>query len=120
MAKSSRIKKASFDKYKKILLEKRSLLVNDIQKMEESALAPSKSFEEDGAFEREILFGLIESQENIIREIDEALKRIADKSFSICSECEKPISSKRLLAKPSSRMCLKCRIIYEEKSLNHL
>lgn len=121
--KSSRAKKSSkrlpkkpdTTKYKKILLIKRSLLTGDIHKMEKEASTSSRSFKEEGTYEREILFGLIESQEVAIREIDAALQRMKNGSFGICKECDKPIDSKRLLAKPSSRMCLDCRVAYEKE-----
>lgn len=121
--KSSRAKKSSkrlprkpaTTKYKEILLKRRSLLTNDIRRMEEEASTSSRSFEEDGTYEREILFGLIESQEGAIREIDAALQRMKNGSFGICKECDKPIGSKRLLAIPASQMCLDCRTAYEKE-----
>jgi len=112
----TRAKKQSLEKYRETLLDRRSFLIKDIREMEKTVAAtPPKSPEDDKSFEREILFGLIESQEAAIRDIDKALRRIKDGTFGICSVCGKAINKKRLKAKPSSELCLKCRMKYEEE-----
>ena len=118
--KTTSLARTSFKRFKIALLERRSLLIGDIRKMEQNAAVPAKSFEEDGMFEREILFGLIESQEAAVRDIDEALKRIEEKTFGICVQCNEPIGEKRLLAKPSSKLCLNCRVAYEKETYGTL
>lgn len=40
--------------------------------------------------------------------LHQALKRIADKSYGICLECENPISEKRLQAVPYAPLCKTC------------
>lgn len=53
-----------------------------------------------------------ESQE--IREIKEALGRIEKGQYGVCTRCGQPISSKRLLLAPMSRMCTACKSEMEE------
>jgi DnaK suppressor protein len=53
-----------------------------------------------------------ESQE--IKEIKEALGRIEKGQFGICTRCGQPISRKRLLLAPVSRLCTTCKSEMEE------
>jgi DnaK suppressor protein len=43
-----------------------------------------------------------------LREIDAALRRMADGSFGECRHCEEPIDSRRLDADPTARLCIDC------------
>jgi DnaK suppressor protein len=43
-----------------------------------------------------------------LREIDAALRRIADGSYGECARCEEPIDSRRLDADPTARLCIDC------------
>ena len=94
----------------KRLLEKREQLLNDIgnMKADEAVRIPSKDPEEFD-YEVEITRGLIETEEREIREIDDALARIADKTFGTCESCGKGISIVRLKSLPNSRLCLPCK-----------
>ena len=40
---------------------------------------------------------------------EEALKRIEDKTFGTCTECEKSIPKQRLTAMPWAGLCLECQ-----------
>ena len=41
--------------------------------------------------------------------VSEALKRIENNTYGICSECEEPISPKRLAALPWAKFCISCQ-----------
>jgi len=41
--------------------------------------------------------------------VSEALKRIETGEYGICSECEEPISERRLNAIPWAKFCIKCQ-----------
>jgi DnaK suppressor protein len=45
----------------------------------------------------------------LLREIADALHRIAQGSYAVCMECEEPISAKRLDAVPWARYCVTCQ-----------
>ena len=60
-------------------------------------------------FEREMLLGLAGSEHDLLYSIDSALKRLKEKSFGICTKCEKNISIKRLSAVPYTQLCIKCQ-----------
>ncbi|MDD5168820.1 MAG: TraR/DksA C4-type zinc finger protein [Syntrophales bacterium] len=48
-------------------------------------------------------------ERELIREIEEALTRIDRGEFGICQTCGRPISEKRLWAKPTSLLCIECK-----------
>lgn len=41
-------------------------------------------------------------------QIEEALKRVEDKSYGLCQDCEEPILEKRLLSNPHFQTCVSC------------
>lgn len=60
-------------------------------------------------FDREFALGLVSNQQEFLYEIDEALKRMEEKTFGRCENCEKDIPLKRLKAVPFARFCIKCQ-----------
>lgn len=47
--------------------------------------------------------------EREIRDIDDALERIENRSFGLCEGCSGPIPSARLTAIPVARHCIRCK-----------
>jgi RNA polymerase-binding protein DksA len=47
--------------------------------------------------------------ENALRDINNALERIENKTYGICKYCKKPIGKKRLLARPVASTCVECK-----------
>jgi DnaK suppressor protein len=45
----------------------------------------------------------------LLREVSDALQRLAHGHYGVCMECEEPISVKRLEAVPWARYCVKCQ-----------
>jgi DnaK suppressor protein len=43
-----------------------------------------------------------------LSQIEAALKRIDEKTYGLCTDCEEPIPEKRLLANPYSLTCVSC------------
>ena len=43
-----------------------------------------------------------------LNQIDSALRRIEDKSYGLCQDCEDPIPEKRLLSNPYFQTCVSC------------
>lgn len=59
-------------------------------------------------FEDELDVGLMAMEAAQLEDIDDAIKRIDDGSYGICTTCEKPIPRKRLEILPFARRCLQC------------
>lgn len=69
-------------------------------------------------YEREFNLGIVSGEREVLLEIEDALKRIEDKSFGVCSACNKIIGSTRLKAIPYTRHCRKCQEVVEKNSPN--
>ncbi len=114
MNNSGKITPEELEKFRELLLRKRQELVGDVDNMKDDALKKSRS---DAAgdlsampihmadigsdnYEQEFTLGLIENEQNLLKEIDEALDRINNGTFGICLGTGKPISKARLKLKP--------------------
>jgi DnaK suppressor protein len=54
-------------------------------------------------------------ERKLIQKIKEALDRIENGTFGICDSCGKPISEKRLMARPVTTQCIECKTEDEQK-----
>jgi DnaK suppressor protein len=66
--------------------------------------------------DREINFILNDREREKLLAIDEALLRIADKTYGICESCEGEIQLGRLKILPFTRLCVKCQEENEKES----
>jgi RNA polymerase-binding protein DksA len=105
---------------KKWLLAKRKILIGDVSQMQDEALMKERqeagsqdisNFADLGSdnFEQEFTVGLIENEEEELREIEQALTRIQENRYGICEHCNKPVQQSRLLALPHARLCIECK-----------
>ncbi len=67
------------------------------------------------SYDREFSLGLATNAQKILYEIDEALKRVDEKTFGDCLSCGKPVNRRRLTAIPYARMCIECQSKEEMK-----
>ena len=103
-----------------LLKMKQRMLSGDISHMEEESLQRGKqesasrdisSFADHGTdnFEQEFTIGLIENEEEALREIEDALVRIQEGTFGACETCGKRVSKERLKIVPYTRHCIECQ-----------
>ena len=59
-------------------------------------------------------FALMEMESETLRKIDEALLRLDEGTYGICSECDESISEMRLKALPFATLCRDCQEQAEE------
>lgn len=52
--------------------------------------------------------------EKTLEDIEGALKRIEEGAYGICKYCHKPISAKRLMARPVASACITCKTELQE------
>ena len=52
---------------------------------------------------------LEDNLEKALRDVNQALERLAKGKYGICKYCSKPIEDKRLLIRPSSSACMVCK-----------
>jgi RNA polymerase-binding protein DksA len=96
--------------FRDLLLEQRSELVGDLNAMEKSALSTHGGNLSNlpihmadigtDTYDQDFTLSLAEAERRRLKEIDEALRRIEDKTYGICQMTGKPIPKARLKAKP--------------------
>lgn len=59
-------------------------------------------------FEQEFTLGLLQNEEQLLEEINAALKRLEQGVFGLCEECKRPIPRARLEALVYTRHCVDC------------
>lgn len=57
---------------------------------------------------------LVDRQVTEMREVEAALKRLADLDFGDCIECGGEIGFERLMAYPTARRCVRCQALHEK------
>lgn len=60
-------------------------------------------------YEIEFSLGRATDEQKLLYSIDEALRRINEKTYGNCLQCSKPISKKRLRAVPHTELCIDCQ-----------
>lgn len=105
-APKSPFNKKELERYREILLKKRHELVGDVANLEGEALNASSGslshtpqhIAEQGteSFDQALSLDIAQVDRNLIKEIDEALTRIAAGTYGVCLLMHKPISKDRL------------------------
>lgn len=118
VSKAKKLSRKEMDFYKKLLIELRKKIVGDLQKIEGDTLNTNQrdasgdlsgySFHmadmASDNYDRELNIGLASNEQQILNEIDIALKRIEDGTYGTCELTGDPIPKKRLLAMPYTRL----------------
>ncbi len=66
--------------------------------------------------ERELSMNIVSSEQEILYQIDDALKRLDEGSFGVCQQCNQPITMSRLKAVPYASLCISCQRVKEQKN----
>ena len=101
------------------LLSLREAMSGQISALKDASLERrDKRFtEEDGteAFDRDFALNLARSEQDAVFEIDEALRRIEQRTYGICEMTGKQIEKPRLEAIPYTRLCVEAQAELEKK-----
>jgi DnaK suppressor protein len=117
------MKKQRLDFFRKRLLKMRGDILNKAKKLKEDSYTLGTDGIQDMAdaasnsYNVDILMSISDNDLNLLKDIDNALDKIANKTYGICEECEENISEKRLEANPVARYCITCKRIIEEKGI---
>ena len=109
------LSKNDLDRYRKILVEKREMLVANAQSTlhEDMTLDANDLPDEMDLASSEYLqsfqFRLRGREKHFIEKIDRALAKIELGEFGTCDECGEEISAKRIEARPETPLCIKCK-----------
>lgn len=69
------------------------------------------------AYSKELNFSLSDAEREILVQIEEALERIADNNYGVCTNCGAQIGDKRLQAIPWTPFCIDCQELNEQALL---
>ena len=122
------MKKAESDLYRERLLSLRARLRGDVSAMADVALRKAGMQGADASampihmaelgsdnFEQEFTLSLMQTEEDTLGLIEEALVRIEGGEYGKCIECDGAIPKTRLNALPFTPVCIRCA----EKNENH-
>ena len=117
-----------FESYQKMLLKTKDQIAGDIRNLSEenSGSGNDRSGDVSGhalhmadvatdMYDREFTLSLASNDRELLYAVDEALARIKDGSFGVCTDCKKPIPATHLKAIPHARTCMKCQEKLEAK-----
>lgn len=121
------MRKREIEKIKTGLLRERAKLLGDSESLQKLALAEKRSesagdlsampihFADMGTdtYHQEVNVSLMESENELVEEINNALDRIVAGTYGACPKCDKKISSERLKALPSAKHCIDCQLEIE-------
>ncbi len=112
--------------FRNLLLEKRREIIGDVGSMESEAFKGGSNLSNmpihmadvgTDNFEQEFTLGLIESERQILREIQEALVRVDNGSYGICMGTAKQIPRVRLEAVPWAKYTIEYSRLLESGKL---
>jgi len=116
----AKLTKSQLNQFKSILVQYLQHLGVKLENMEESVLrGEAESGPEDGddfgsgGGVREFQIGLIENENEILQEVNQALTRIENGEFGLCMFCNEAIPLGRLEVRPYARFCLEHQRQYE-------
>jgi RNA polymerase-binding protein DksA len=116
----SRLSQQDLELFRRLLLEKRADLVGDVNHIQQHALKKTRQDASgdlsrmpihmadvgSDSYEQELTLGLLQGEQRLLRDIDEALQRIDGGTYGICLATGKPITKARLKAQPWARHCI--------------
>ncbi len=115
--------KAELDHFRKIILEKRKQIIEELELMSEAMNDSSGGdyFEENSPYslhmeqgtdtmEKEKNYLLAARQRKFLEYLDDAMKRIDKGVYGFCQDCGKLIDMARLEAVPHAQLCITCKL----------
>ena len=116
----------NIERYKKVLLKLRARVEDDFEGLRQgivedsghpsdmSHLRTHLADLDDEGIEIDLIMGQTEHQ--ILRDIEDALERMATGAYGTCEDCGNPISEKRLRAIPYTAVCVPCEEVREKSA----
>src|SRR5215510_618126 len=110
--------KQKLEYFRNLLLEQRRRATEDLLNDRATALEGDDGVEDSGEMSesdlnRSTALALASRQSQLIKEIDEALDRIEDGTYGLCTRCGKPLDEERLKAMPTAKYDAECQAAIE-------
>ena len=126
--KSLSLTKDQIKHFRQLLITERTKLADEIKTIaREASISPREASGDLSAYtvhmadmaadtyDRELSMNLVTGEQELLYQIDDALKRLDDGSFGICQQCSQPITMSRLKAVPYASMCINCQRTKEQQ-----
>lgn len=106
--------------FKRILEKQRAALLTEAEKTVNGMTASPGQFPDPAdrashVSDETFLLRIRDRERKLLLKIDEALERINDGSFGVCSVCGDDIPEQRLLVRPVTTLCIECKTKQEEQ-----
>ncbi len=115
--------------FRQLLITERARCVNEIKSIaQETSKSPREASGDlsgytvhmadmaADTYERELSMNIVSTEQEVLYQIDDALKCLDDGSYGICQQCDGAISMSRLKAVPYASMCISCQRVKEQKN----
>lgn len=107
--------------FRKSLLEQKEKIVKKLSqfynesKEVETDIAQDVVDKAESSYTKEFLLSLSNGERNLLKLIDDALRRLKTEEFGVCQMCGKAIGKKRLNVVPWAPYCIECQQKKEEE-----
>ncbi len=100
-----------FTQVEKVLKARRDELISNLERRDGIQIeqAPDALDAVQNLMMREFAVDQIDRESRLLRQIEDALARIARGAYGTCAHCEEDISPKRLAAVPWASLCIHCQ-----------
>jgi RNA polymerase-binding protein DksA len=109
---------SDLERYKQMLLQLRGRLTGEVERIIE---AVQQDVQAPGTISHlpvhpadqasdglDVEVDILKNEQEILKEVDEALLRIQDRTYGGCQQCGQPIAANRLDAIPFTPYCVRC------------
>jgi DnaK suppressor protein len=80
----------------------------------EITACPDLNDQATAEMDQHFMLSLKERERNLLKQIDDALARLATDRYGICEECGEEIPLRRLQARPMTTLCIACKTLQEQ------
>ena len=80
----------------------------------EITACPDLNDQATAEMDQRFMLSLKERERNLLKQIDDALARLAADKYGVCEECGEEIPLRRLQARPMTTLCIACKTLQEE------
>ena len=123
-AKAVKVNKRESEKHRRALIEKKEELSREMLKNKDAGQENAEEITQDiadkasSSYTKEFLFSLSDGERILVQQIDQALARIDEGNYGLCTHCGNPVPEKRLEAVPWTPYCVDCMELAEKGLLD--
>ncbi len=114
------LRREKLESVKGLLLSRREALARDLRQATQDFIDDEPAFADSvdqaaADVDRTLSMNLKNRERGVLRQIDEALRRIESGEFGKCEQCEEEISEARIKAFPFTTLCIDCKAELESE-----